>query len=35
MELVEGEDLKGPVPVEMALSYARQVCLSGPKVITT
>ena len=35
MELVEGEDLKGPVPVETALSYARQVCLSGPKVITT
>jgi serine/threonine-protein kinase len=25
MELVEGEDLKGPVPVEIALDYARQI----------
>ena len=28
MELVEGEDLKGPVPVEMALSYARQIAVA-------
>ena len=28
MELVEGEDLKGPVPVEMALSYARQIAIA-------
>jgi len=35
MELVEGADLKGPVPVELALSYAQQVCVSGPKAITT
>src|SRR5215813_8590380 len=25
MELVEGEDLKGPLPVETALNYARQI----------
>jgi serine/threonine protein kinase len=25
MELVEGEDLRGPVPVETALAYARQI----------
>ncbi len=25
MELVEGEDLKGPVPIETALDYARQI----------
>src|SRR5205807_10134994 len=25
MELVEGDDLKGPVPVETALHYARQI----------
>src|SRR6478735_2823845 len=25
MELVEGEDLKGPVPVETAVAYARQI----------
>src|SRR5271170_7934912 len=25
MELVEGEDLKGPLPVETALAYARQI----------
>ncbi len=25
MELVEGEDLKGPVPVESAIAYARQI----------
>jgi serine/threonine protein kinase len=25
MELVEGEDLRGPVPVETALYYARQI----------
>src|SRR5436309_15065649 len=25
MELVEGEDLKGPVPVETAIHYARQI----------
>src|ERR1700694_943964 len=28
MELVEGEDLKGPVPVETALSYARQIAIA-------
>jgi Tol biopolymer transport system component len=26
MELVEGENLKGPLPVETALNYARQIC---------
>src|SRR6266853_4907719 len=25
MELVEGDDLKGPVPMDTALSYARQI----------
>src|SRR6267142_173502 len=28
MELVEGEDLKGPVPVETALAYARQIAIA-------
>src|SRR5258708_29897788 len=28
MELVEGEDLQGPVPVETALSYARQIAIA-------
>src|SRR6266581_7989850 len=28
MELVPGEDLKGPVPVETALSYARQIAIA-------
>src|SRR4029077_8272089 len=28
MELVEGEDLKGPVPVETALNYARQIAIA-------
>src|SRR6266704_3171402 len=28
MELVAGEDLKGPVPVETALSYARQIAIA-------
>src|SRR5207302_6003498 len=28
MELVEGEDLKGPAPVETALSYARQIAIA-------
>src|SRR5256885_11202585 len=27
MELVEGADLKGPAPVETALSYARQIAI--------
>src|SRR5258707_777283 len=27
MELVEGEDLKGPVPINTALNYARQIVL--------
>jgi hypothetical protein len=25
MELVEGEDLKGPLPVETAVGYAKQI----------
>jgi serine/threonine-protein kinase len=25
MELVAGEDLKGPVPIETAIAYARQI----------
>src|SRR5437762_2393521 len=25
MELVEGEDLKGPVPIDTAIAYARQI----------
>src|SRR5439155_18222181 len=28
MELVPGEDLKGPVPLEIALSYARQIAIA-------
>ena len=28
MELVEGEDLKGPVPVETAIAYARQIAIA-------
>src|SRR6266567_3732330 len=28
MELVEGEDLRGPVPVETAIAYARQIALA-------
>jgi len=28
MELVEGEDLKGPVPIETALHYARQIAVA-------
>src|SRR5437870_11466691 len=28
MELVGGEDLKGPVPVETAISYARQIAIA-------
>src|SRR6266581_4229060 len=28
MELVPGEDLKGPVPVETALGYARQIAIA-------
>ena len=28
MELVEGEDLKGPVPVETAVAYARQIAIA-------
>src|SRR6266571_2276277 len=28
MELVEGEDLKGPVPIETALNYARQIAIA-------
>src|SRR5438309_4409641 len=25
MELVEGEDLKGPIPIDTAIAYARQI----------
>src|SRR5579883_2132700 len=28
MELVEGDDLKGPVPLQAALDYARQIALA-------
>src|SRR5260370_7022179 len=28
MELVEGEDLKGPVPIETAIHYARQIAIA-------
>ncbi len=28
MELIEGEDLKGPLPVETALNYARQIAVA-------
>jgi Tol biopolymer transport system component/predicted Ser/Thr protein kinase len=28
MELIEGEDLKGPVPVETAIHYARQIAIA-------
>src|ERR1700730_13733407 len=28
MELVEGQDLKGPVPIETAMGYARQIAIA-------
>src|SRR5882724_4923436 len=28
MELVEGEDLRGPVPVDTAIAYARQIAIA-------
>src|SRR4029077_5425253 len=28
MELVEGEDLKGPVPVDTAIAYARKIAIA-------
>src|SRR5438045_473350 len=28
MELVEGEDLKGPVPADTAIAYARQIAIA-------